>query len=196
MTVYWLYKYLKDEDLAQVDFKRSESILEANRPMLSFCVWNPIVESKLLRYNGSLKGQNYIEILEGEQSYNGIDNIDFDDVTINLNEYLLGDYIKFRNGTLVRGKYPNTLNELPLVTYAGVREKGNDLVKCFGLRSRFSSIDYVGFGFNSGMFSDGVRSNYRLSTYFHLPDKLFMAANFENWVGELQLNNEVLLLVF
>ena len=138
MTVYWLYKYLKDEDLAQVDFKSFESISETNRPMLSFCVRNPILESKLLRYNESLNGQNYLEVLKGEQSYDGIDDIDFDDVSINLNDYLLEDHIKFRNGTQVRGKYPNTLNKLPLVTYAGVM-RNKYLAKFFGLNSLFKS---------------------------------------------------------
>ena len=61
-------------------------------------------------------------------------------------DYYLDDAIKFRNGTQVRGKYPNTLNELPLVTYAGVLYN-KYLIKCFGLRSHYSSIDYVGFGF-------------------------------------------------
>ena len=112
MTVYWIYKYLKDKDLVQVDFKLFESISEKDRPMLSFCFWDSLVESKLLRYNDSLNGQNYLDILKGEQSYVGLDSIDFEDVTINLNDYLLEDHIKFRNGTEVRGKYPNTLIEM------------------------------------------------------------------------------------
>lgn len=177
MTVYWLYKYLKDEDLVQMDFKPMDMFPEGQYPMISICFWNPVVESKLKQKNYSLTVQRYLEALKGDRFYPGIEDIDFDDVTLNLKDFYLGSHVKFRNGTQVRGSKPNTLNNFPEVTYAGVQgNKGyaGELVKCFGLQFEYTGIDFVGFGFNQSIFANKTRNNF-MNTFIHLPNKIVMS---------------------
>ena len=146
MTAFWLYKFWKDEDIVQMDFQPFESIPSEELPMLSLCFSDVIIESRLKYYNDTLTNQMYLEFLRGDQFYNGIENIDFDNVTIDLTDFYIRDLIKFRNGTTRIGTYPNIVNGLPEVTYAGFI--GPYFVKCFGIRSRHSTIKYGAFELN------------------------------------------------
>lgn len=175
MTSFWLYKYLKDEDLVQVDVKPFEMLLKSQYPMLSFCFWNPFIEQRLKFYNTSLTNQRYLDILKGEEFYNGIEKIDFDDVTLDLENFYFGDVIKFRNGTWVLGGYPNFLSELPRVTYSGLYD--DVFIKCFGLKLSHTNVAEAGFRLNSSMFPNGIRENELFSIHVHLPKKLLMAGN-------------------
>ena len=99
MTVFWLYKFWKDEDLVQVDVKPMDTFPEGQFVELSFCFYDPIIESKLKEYNDSFTKQKFLEHLNGEKFFNGIEKIDVDSVTLNLTDFLLYDSIIFRNGS-------------------------------------------------------------------------------------------------
>ena len=134
MTVFWCIKFLKDEDLCQVNFKSFEnSFSSGDYPIFSFCFTNPFIASKLREYEPDLTPAMYLEILLGVRSYNGSNEIEFDDVTIDLADFYLGDAIMFKNGTIANGTYPNFLNKLPQVTFAGLYEQTKWFIKCFGL---------------------------------------------------------------
>ena len=178
MTVFWLYKFGQDEDLVQVKLKPFETLSYEQRPMLSFCFWNPFIESELKRYNMTLNGQLYREAISGEREYIGIEKIDFGDVTLNLTDFYLDDFIIFRNGTYLYGASPNFLNALPTVTYSGYYNK--EFRKCYGLSFEYTNASYVAFGFNSSVFPNSIREkNAKFSTHFHLPNKFMMDENVE-----------------
>ena len=128
MTVLWLYRYSLDEDIAQFDV-RPFDFLEGQHPMLSFCLIDPVIESKLREYNEALTGEKYIQILRGDRSFSGIRNISFDEVTLNLADFYLRDSVRFRNGTFKRGYHPNFFQGLPQVTNSGFR--GGIFKKCY-----------------------------------------------------------------
>ena len=138
MTIFWIYKFLKDDDLCQVDFKSIETLTEGNYPMLSVCLWNGFIEHKIRQYNNSLSVQKYKNFLEGKAYYNGIEKIDFDDVTLNIEDLYIGDSIKFRNGTLINSRRPNFLNDVPRVSYTSIQD--GILVKCFGLQFQYTNV--------------------------------------------------------
>ena len=74
MTIYWLFKYCKDEDLCKVDFKPFETLSEGHFPMFSFCFWDQLIESKLRR-NTTLTIQEYLDIFRGDKTYDGIEKM-------------------------------------------------------------------------------------------------------------------------
>ena len=51
MTLLWGYRYLKDEDLSQVNVKLFDMLPNGEYPMASLCFYDSILESKLNRYN-------------------------------------------------------------------------------------------------------------------------------------------------
>ena len=165
----------KDEDLVQMSLRPTEEITEDQYPMVSFCFNDPVIESKLKHYNDELTGMTYQEILEGKRMYIGLDSIDFDDVTLNLNDFYLEDTIAFRNGSYVEGISPNLLHEIPRVTYSGFYD--GELINCYGLRSKYTDLSYSSFRFNSSMFPNGTRSTSSMLLVFHLPNKFSLAGN-------------------
>jgi hypothetical protein len=114
--------------------------------------------------------------LFGEKYYDGMEYVDFDDVTINLTGFYLGDFISFKNGTFK----PN-VNQLPEVTYSGFFV--GSLVKCFGLEMRDKQMKDGFFGFNSSRFSNGVRPHGQepnetsLVTFIHLPKQALLSGD-------------------
>lgn len=182
MTLYWLVKYLKDDDLVQVDIKPMKSFPKGESLMLSFCFLDPIIESKLKRYDDSLTKQKYIEILSGQRDYMGIEKLDVDNVTLNLTNFLLSDFTILRNGSAIDGTYPNFAIELPGVTYSWIAE--SFVSKCFGLRSKYKDVHFTNFGFNSSVFPKGIRSSKLFTAAFHLSNKLLISeanAEIDNW---------------
>ena len=51
MTIYWCFKYWKDEDLCVIDYKHFDDTDDDVYPVLSLCFANVIIESKLKEYN-------------------------------------------------------------------------------------------------------------------------------------------------
>ena len=68
MTIWWLYRYSLDEDIVQFDLKPID-FQEGEYPILSFCLADPFIESKLKKYNETLTVPKYKEILLGLISY-------------------------------------------------------------------------------------------------------------------------------
>ena len=172
MTVYWLYKFWKDEDLVQVDVKPMGTFPEGQFVELSFCFYDTIIDSKLKEYNNSLTRQKFLKSLNGEIFLDGIERIDVDSVTLNLTDFYLYDYIIFTNGSQINGTYPNFSNAIPQVTYLSMDQ--SHLIKCFGFRSNYKNAKSATFVFNSSVFPNGNRSSSTLVASFHLSNRLLI----------------------
>ena len=183
MTLYWMYKFLRDDDLCQVDFKPFDEIPQGQYPIVSFCVWNPFIASRLKPYN--ITPESYIEILKGDKLHNGTKKIEFNVVTIDLADFYLGDQIKFRNRTTLSGFSPNFLYDLPKVTYSGFYD--SKFIKCFGLEMNYQNVVYTGFRLNNSALLDTMERNFEVYIQPHLPYKFALTNSF---TGKLWKNNE------
>ena len=177
MTVLWLYKYLQDEDIVQFEIK-SFDYEEGEHPMLSFCLINPFIKSKLKKYDATLTGEEYTEILSGSKSYNGEKNINFDDVTLNLADFLLWNHTTLRKDPIKFKKPSKCQQEKLQVTYSGFAYE--EFMKCFGLKLKCRNIKRLILGFNSSVYPDGIRPSSYLSTAvaLHLPNQLSLAGSY------------------
>ena len=101
MIVYWIAKYLKDEDISVVEYKLVEQMDRAFQPEFTICFETPFMEEKLKQISSNISSQTYLQYLIGEipgdEIYRGID---YDNVTIQLFEYLelLSSIGKFGQG--------------------------------------------------------------------------------------------------
>ena len=151
MTVLWMCRYSLDEDSVKIDLKQFH-FLEGRYPIISVCLIDPFVEPRIKKYNNSLSGEKYRELLIGDKFSSQIEEIIFEDVTLNLADYYIGDDVYFRNGTYKQGESPNFIHEIPQMTYTGFY--GLYFFKCYGLKSKSSSwsheTDFHGatFSFN------------------------------------------------
>ena len=172
MTIFWGYKFWKDEDLCVIDYKTFESSPDVYHPILSVCFTGAVIQSKLEKYNATFTSEKYYEFLYGNKYYDGMEKVDFDDVTLNLTDFYLNDSITFKNGSLLKGAYPNIVNKLPEVTYTGFFYS-SQIMKCYGLEVREKKIREGNFGFNSSVFLDGCRPQNGIKPVFICLTKLY-----------------------
>ena len=132
----------------------------------------------------------------GARSYNGSKEIKFDDVSIDLAYFYLGDAITFKNGTTAHGAYRNFLNKIPQITFAGFYEKTQWFFKCFGLNIDYTDVFSAYFGFNSSIFRNKVPKGH-LSVVPHLPNKILtMGSSGKTIRIDRMTNNEYELYIY
>ena len=90
MLIYWAYKYeIEDRDIGVVDYVSLQHSDDIPFPVLSICLVNPINEKKLkLETNGTISTELYLKFLKGEAWSESLARIDYQFVTLNLNDYL------------------------------------------------------------------------------------------------------------
>ena len=176
MTLLWLYKYSLDEDIVQLNFKPFD-FEEGEYPMLSFCLYDPFIDSKLKEYDETLTREKYLKILKGEIPFDGENTINFDDVSIDLRDFCQVGIVKFRNGSEIAIEQPESLQGFLQVTHSGFYAGG--FIKCLGFKSNFTNIRSISLVFNSSMYPNGIRPSSKVSTYvaLHLPNKLSLTGN-------------------
>ena len=193
MTVYWMYKFWKDEDGVQISLKHFDTVSAGQYPVLSLCFKELFVESKLKHYNITLTEKKYLEILKGERGYDGMEEIDFDDITINMTDFYLSHFIRFRNETGVVGS--NFLNEWLHVTYSFVWSQW--FIKCFGFNIEYTNVKYASFGFNSSVFPNKIRPADRtFMAFIHLPNQFPTDTSFSKYSWPKRTNRKALRMSF
>ena len=66
MIVYWIAKYLKDEDISVVEYKLVENMDTAFQPEFTICFESPFIEEKLNQISSNISSQKYVQYLGGE----------------------------------------------------------------------------------------------------------------------------------
>ena len=187
MVVYWIVKYLKDEDISVVEYKLAINMTTAFQPEFTICFENPFIEEKLSDIDPDVSPRKYFQYLKGEipgdATYN---SIDYDNVTIQLFKHLdhviifgqFPDGQKYKNCTNI-DKCPfivikNNLNTF--VEYSvfykcfGVRPSDSYGSKITGIRMAFSQElrplvgrlgnIFMGFNFPQQLFQDYTSGQY------------------------------------
>ena len=147
MVVYWFVKFQRNEDLSVIEYKSIASMDETILPHFTLCIRKPFINEALQNVSTDLSEENYLKYLRGEipdtvdRRYQ---NINFDDVTINLEHYL-----RFLNITW-RQEYTNSSNsscaDIIKCPFATLKNNFNAFVsdnvlyKCFtmGVNKRYA----------------------------------------------------------
>ena len=117
MIVYWIAKYLKDEDISVVEYNLVKNMETVFQPEFTICFENPFIEEKLNDISANISGHKYFQYLTGAIPGDAIyKNIDYENVTIQLFKYL--DYFHIAGKFEDDHKYKNCKNiyNCPFVT--------------------------------------------------------------------------------
>ena len=88
--VYWcLHGYLQDDNLSEITFTKFNKDESSPYPELTLCLQNPFLEDKLKDLGTGINSSTYRQYLQGELWDDRMVDVDFDNVTINLENYLL-----------------------------------------------------------------------------------------------------------
>ena len=138
MIVYWIAKYLKDEDISVVEYKLVENMDSAIQPEFTICFENPLIEEKLNDINSNISSEGYLQYLNGDMPGDvTYESIDYDNVTIQLFQYL--EYVEVTGDFSGGQKYKNCTNiyKCPFVIIKNnlnAFAESSIFNKCFGVK--------------------------------------------------------------
>ena len=100
MVLYWVYKFqVEDRDVGLVDYMPIKEAKDIRLPILSLCFENPFLKEFLTNKHPNINTSAYLDFLRGKTYDKGLKEINYDNVTLKLERYLLFAAVTFRNGT-------------------------------------------------------------------------------------------------
>ena len=105
MVSYWVYRFgIEDRDVGVVDLVTFEESDDVEFPIASICFTNPFLDKKLNKTDPTINSTSYMHYLKGEIYNERFESIDYENVTLNLNEHFLYGQVKYFN----ESEYRNT----------------------------------------------------------------------------------------
>ena len=129
MVVFWLYKFeVEDRDIGIVDYVTIEEVEQFEPPLVSVCFMPPFLNKGFTRTGLTVNIPRYSQYLMGDIFDKNFQKIDYDNVTLNLENYFLYATIKF-----AKEKQLQTLRLNHSVIFNGYLRilRGDDFMKCF-----------------------------------------------------------------
>ena len=90
-----IYEYTLDEDISRIEFKEFNSDEDHIYPTITMCITNPLLEKKLIQYGNDINTKTYTDFINGDLWNERMASIEYDDVSIDFESYLLGILIYF-----------------------------------------------------------------------------------------------------
>ena len=179
MVSYWMYKYeMEDRDVGVVDYEVVEKI-DVDLPLLSMCFMNPFLNKKLHLVDPKLNASVYLKYLMGEYYDHQMDLVDYDNVTVNLDDYFSFAQIKLRNDSTF---LPKKLYPKHKVIFDGIYYER--FVRCFTAdikKKDLSSVEQIRFYYNKIQMgkdlTDGKVPRIQISVNFFYPGQFLMEIN-------------------
>ena len=183
-----LYKYTKDDDVSLVNYKRYHSEENSIYPSLTLCFNNPFLNDKLQSIGEGVNTTTYSKFLEGLYWDERLINIDYDNVTIDLDKYLDGVTVILANGSAYD-------NHGQILYYVGMR---SSQMKCFSFESPLLldvGIGYLVVTVKNSIFPYGFRPmhhDFDVSTgrgggfevRLHFPHQVLRSDFTAKWIWE------------
>ena len=100
--VWCIWIYLMDEDVSHVTFQYFNEDDDSRYPSVTLCFTFPFLEHKLKMIGGNITGDLYQNFLKGEYWDENMMSIEYDNVTLNLDEYInnISVFEESWNGTI------------------------------------------------------------------------------------------------
>ena len=135
MIGYWFYKYsIEDRDVGMVDYIHIEDEMEFKLPAVSFCFEDVVVATKLKNANKS----DYVRFLTGKSYEDDYTKIEYSNVTINLQDYLVAVQEFWRNES--SGRISSTTFEQK-ESFSGLLS--GRFMKCFMLNGAMENLRHI-----------------------------------------------------
>ena len=101
-TSWCFYNYLLNDDVASISFETFQQKEENIYPSISLCLINPFIEESLRAVNLDFSSTAYRSFLQGLSWNQKMLQIDYDAVSKDINDYILGYDVLLYNGSRLR----------------------------------------------------------------------------------------------
>ena len=88
-----IYEYWQNHDISRIKFHQFNQNKEGVAPSISLCFRNMFIEKELENFGDGINAVSYRSFLQGKTMDDRMTKIDYDNVTLDINDYL--DRIKF-----------------------------------------------------------------------------------------------------
>ena len=159
-TLWCVILFFENNDVCLVDFKKYNEEPEYISPSFSIGFANPFNQSMLEMYGKGINTSSYIQFLQGQYWDKRMLNINYDEVTIDINKYFLGYEVVLSNLTKYFLKFHEIHKsngfKLPYVSFRHPKMKvfGFDPPNIEGI-----GIAKLGVMIKTEIFQDGIRPN-------------------------------------
>ena len=144
MVGYWVYKFLvEDRDIGVVDYEPLGTS-EIDLPVASICIVNPFLGRKISFVEPQHNETTYLAYIKGDIDAPEFQGTHYENLTLDLNDYLTTVAMEYRNGSRQLVSKPNKKHQ---VIFNGIYYRGK-FVKCFAYqldeheRQNISSVHY------------------------------------------------------
>ena len=166
LSIYSISRFIDNEDVTLVKLTKFQSTKDAIYPSLSFCILPPFLERKFDMYsNNDINMTSYTSFLKGDIWDERMLDVDYDDVSVNLSDNLLGAYLV---------SHDRNAQAVNLDHYTSFRSSRR---KCFTINApilRQKPLFFYRLYVKNDIFPSGKRSDdSRIFTYFHYPGQRF-----------------------
>ena len=153
LVCWCIYKFNKDNDVSLVQYKQYHGEKDNIYPSLTLCFTNPFLDDKLKNIGNGINVKTYSNYLQGLHWDDRLVNVDYDNVTIDLDKYL--DDIKI---VLVNGSTYDKHGDKSY--HVSMRSSS---IKCFSFDIPFLqdlSIEYLVVTVKNSIFPYGFRPTH------------------------------------
>ena len=175
LICYWIFIYTLNQDVCIIDYKKYYEKPFDAYPVLSICVKDSISTTKFQKTNQDLDNKRYIKFLKGKYFSSRFMELDYDDIRLNLSDYIDDYYFEFRNGSHERHNYAEQPMKIFSPSFAGFRKK--NFHNCYALQTPHDNqINQFAVRIRSSKFPSGFRStNYTFVALLHYPNQLLIS---------------------
>ena len=172
---YWIYRFGLNEDVCIIDYKKYYDVDSDMFPVLSLCIKSPFSKTKFRMRNQVINETLYIKFLKGEYFSTRYMETEYNDIRLNLSDYIDEYYIQWRNGSSMTHVYANESIELFIPTFAGFWN--SEFYNCYDLQTPHNNqIIQFAVLIRNSVFPLGFRStNYDLFVLLHYPNQLLIS---------------------
>ena len=129
MIAYWAYKFkIEDRDIGVVDFVMLDENRDAKLPLVSQCFKNPFLNNKIRRNISEINASKYLQYLKGEIFDEKFHQIDYENVSMKLEDYFLYGQVKLLNETNFRNYSSKFVHK---EIFNGIDHYDGFFTKCF-----------------------------------------------------------------
>ena len=175
MMGYWIYKYeVEDRDIGVVDYVALRDGEAVKVPDVSLCIQQPFIVSKLKAINSNITAQKYREYLAGDRYEKIYEEIDYANVTLDLNQYLNYAETMWHNGTF-EPIFSDSIKYIE--TFNGFGSNGISILKCFTMRSNVKDlrkVKVVTVNLDKSRMKSDLAADMELSLVVHYPSQFFL----------------------
>ena len=136
IVFHWIFVFMENKDVSHIEVQSVETMKNIALPELNICLIQPFLDEKFNQISAEINRNGYLSYMIGKSNNSDIYKpLDFDNVTIDLVEYLLMMNFIWKNGSLSTcngnrfcpfGSFKNNLN---LIVRRDI------FIKCFGFEA-------------------------------------------------------------